>query len=50
MVLKDKREKDKEEEMGDETEAERASCFHTNDDENGAISDASRKKLRLSKE
>ncbi|XVE76870.1 hypothetical protein DITRI_Ditri13aG0015000 [Diplodiscus trichospermus] len=37
---------------GDETEAERASCSHGSDDEDGAAGDgdASRKKLRLSKE
>ncbi|XWS35619.1 hypothetical protein CRYUN_Cryun20dG0012600 [Craigia yunnanensis] len=36
--------------VGDETEAERASCSRASDDEDGAVGDASRKKLRLSKE
>ncbi|XVF79784.1 hypothetical protein PTKIN_Ptkin15bG0017300 [Pterospermum kingtungense] len=36
--------------VGDETEAERASCSRASDDEDGAAGDASRKKLRLSKE
>ncbi|KAK8650490.1 hypothetical protein V6N13_140126 [Hibiscus sabdariffa] len=36
--------------VGDETEAERASSSQVSDDENGAAGDASRKKLRLSKE
>lgn len=36
--------------IGDETEAERASCSRGSDDEDGGAGDASRKKLRLSKE
>ena len=36
--------------VGDETEAERASCSRASDDEDGAAGDASTKKLRLSKE
>ncbi|XWS32414.1 hypothetical protein CRYUN_Cryun23aG0157600 [Craigia yunnanensis] len=36
--------------VSDETEAERASCSRASDDEDGAAGDASRKKLRLSKE
>ncbi|XVF33592.1 hypothetical protein REPUB_Repub17cG0181500 [Reevesia pubescens] len=36
--------------VGDETEAERESCSRASDDEDGAAGDASRKKLRLSKE
>lgn len=38
------------EQIGEETEAERASCSRDSDDEDGAGGDASRKKLRLSKE
>lgn len=38
------------EQVGEETEAERASCSRDSDDEDGAGGDASRKKLRLSKE
>ncbi|KAJ4727245.1 Homeobox-leucine zipper protein [Melia azedarach] len=36
--------------IGDETEAERASCSRGSDDEDGGAGDGSRKKLRLSKE
>ncbi|XP_022766381.1 homeobox-leucine zipper protein ATHB-4-like [Durio zibethinus] len=36
--------------VSDETKAERAFCFHASDNENGAASDASKNKLRLSKE